>query len=115
MPTSNHSETIRLAADLVRVASVTPNDNGCQAIIAKRLKRLGFSIESLNCGEVSNLYARRGEHKPHLTFVGHTDVVPTGEASDWRYPPFSGTIADGYVHGRGAADMKGSIAAMITA
>ena len=115
MPASNYSETIRLAADLVRVASVTPNDNGCQAIIAKRLKRLGFNIESLNCGEVSNLYARRGEHKPHLTFVGHTDVVPTGAASDWRYPPFSGTIADGYVHGRGAADMKGSIAAMITA
>lgn len=115
MPTSKYSETVRLAADLVRVASVTPNDNGCQAIITERLQRLGFCIEPLNSGEVSNLYARRGERKPHLTFIGHTDVVPPGEASNWHHPPYSGTIADGFLHGRGAADMKGSIAAMVTA
>lgn len=115
MPTPKHSPTTRLASDLVRVASVTPNDNGCQSIIAERLARLGFTTESLDCGEVSNLYARRGTDRPSLIFIGHTDVVPPGEISSWRYPPFDGTLADGFLHGRGAADMKGSIAAMVTA
>ena len=76
MQSSDQSDTTRLAAQLVRVESVTPDDNGCQAIVAERLAELGFSIESLDCGAVSNLYARYGRHAPHLTFVGHTDVVP---------------------------------------
>ena len=76
---------------------------------------MGFQIETMDCGEVKNLWARKGARSPLLTFVGHTDVVPTGNESEWTYPPFSATVADGLLHGRGAADMKGSIAAIITA
>ncbi len=107
--------TIELARELIQRKSVTPEDDGCQQILAHRLKRLGYEVESLACGEVSNLWARKGSQSPHMTFVGHTDVVPTGDESEWTYPPFSATEADGMLHGRGAADMKGSIAAMITA
>ncbi len=109
------SATVDFAAALIRRASVTPCDGGCQPLIAQRLARLGFTIESFDCGEVSNLYARRGAGSPHLTFIGHTDVVPTGEPEGWRHPPFAAALADGFLHGRGAADMKGSIAAMVTA
>ncbi len=114
-PLSTDCATTELAVQLIRMASVTPCDGGCQALIAERLERLGFTIEALNFGEVSNLFARRGRGQPHLAFIGHTDVVPAGEPADWRFPPFSAAVADGFVHGRGAADMKGSIAAMITA
>ncbi len=112
---SDSFDTLALAAQLVRVPSVTPDDRGCQAQLAARLERIGFKTEALNCGAVSNLYAKRGRAAPHLTFVGHTDVVPPGDADAWLYPPFSATVADGMLYGRGAADMKGSIAAMVTA
>lgn len=107
--------TTDLAAKLIQRKSVTPNDAGCQALVAARLEPLGFKVEFFNCGAVTNLYARRGCVEPHLTFIGHTDVVPTGDPDHWQYPPFAGTCVDGYLHGRGAADMKGSVAAMITA
>ncbi len=109
------STTTNLAADLIRRASVTPKDEGCQALVAARLKALGFRVESFDCGAVANLYARHGSTEPHLTFVGHTDVVPAGDPAQWQHPPFAATIANDYLHGRGAADMKGSVAAMVTA
>ncbi len=109
------SATTELASELIQHASVTPDDGGCHALIAERLAPLGFITETFDCGDVSNLYARRGTAEPHLTFVGHTDVVPVGNMDAWRFPPFSATQADGYLHGRGAADMKGSVAAMVTA
>jgi len=112
---SQPSDTVGLAAELIKNASVTPNDEGCQTHIGARLARLGFKIERFDCAGVSNLYARYGTTDPHLTFIGHTDVVPTGELAKWQYPPFSATLADGFLHGRGAADMKGSVAAMVTA
>ena len=114
-PLTSSNSTISLAGALIARASVTPSDEGCQALIAKRLAPLGFNIESFDCDGVANLYARRGTGEPHLTFIGHTDVVPVGDTDAWQYPPFSATIADGFLHGRGAADMKGSIAAMVTA
>ncbi len=110
-----NSATIELASELIQHASVTPDDGGCQALIADRLEPLGFTTETFDCGKVSNLYARRGTAEPHLTFIGHTDVVPVGSLDAWRFPPFSATQADGFLHGRGAADMKGSVAAMVTA
>ena len=113
--TQVNSPTVALAAQLIRQQSVTPDDAGCQAILAERLRAIGFEIDTINCGQVSNIWARRGEHSPLLAFVGHTDVVPTGEASNWDYPPFSAHLANGMLHGRGAADMKGSIAAMVCA
>ena len=112
---SNETETISLARELVGRRSITPEDGGCQQIISNRLKSMGFQIETMDCGEVKNLWARKGTKSPLLTFVGHTDVVPIGNELEWTYPPFSATLADGFLHGRGAADMKGSIAAIITA
>ena len=109
------SETIQLASELVRAPSVTPNDAGCQKIIGERLLPLGFSIENMDHRDVQNIWARKGSDPPLLVFVGHTDVVPAGNEAEWTYPPFSATVANGYLHGRGAADMKGSIAAMVTA
>ena len=109
------SDTVKLAMDLIQRPSITPDDAGCQLLICERLNRLGFLIERLDSGNVSNFWARKGTAAPVLTFVGHTDVVPTGNESDWRFPPFAGQIHDGYLHGRGAADMKSSIAAMVTA
>lgn len=109
------SETIQLASELVRAPSVTPNDAGCQKIIGERLLPLGFSIENMDHRDVQNIWARKGTEPPLLVFVGHTDVVPAGNEAEWTYPPFSATVANGYLHGRGAADMKGSIAAMVTA
>ena len=112
---STETETISLARELVGRRSITPEDGGCQQIIASRLESMGFQIETMDCGEVKNLWARKGTKSPLLAFIGHTDVVPIGNESEWTYPPFSATLADGFLHGRGAADMKGSIAAIITA
>jgi succinyl-diaminopimelate desuccinylase len=109
------STTLKLAQQLIQCPSVTPDDAGCQQIIAQRLAALGFTIETLQYGDVTNLWATLGESGPLFVFAGHTDVVPTGPQEQWQYPPFSATVADGYLHGRGAADMKGSLAAMVTA
>ena len=109
------SETLELAQQLIQCPSVTPFDEGCQELIAKRLTPLGFSVETLQYQDVTNLWATLGTSGPLFVFAGHTDVVPTGPEDSWQYPPFSATVADGFLHGRGAADMKGSIAAMVTA
>ena len=109
------SPTLELARELIRRPSVTPEDAGCQALIAERLAPLGFRIEPLPFGEVTNLWARRGDTGPLLCLAGHTDVVPPGPLEDWTSPPFEPTIRDGRLYGRGAADMKGSLAAMVTA
>ena len=109
------SATLKLAQQLIQCPSETPDDAGCQQIIAQRLAALGFTIETLQYGDVTNLWATLGESGPLFVFAGHTDVVPTGPQEQWQYPPFSATVADGYLHGRGAADMKGSLAAMVTA
>lgn len=107
--------TIQLAQTLIQRDSVTPDDKGCQPLLAERLAASGFQAESMRFGEVDNLWLRRGSDAPLLVFAGHTDVVPTGPLDAWQYPPFDGRIADDYLHGRGAADMKGSLAAMVTA
>ncbi len=112
---TQHSPTIELALDLIRRPSVTPEDGGCQELIAARLAPLGFAIEPMPFGEVKNLWARRGTSRPLLVFAGHTDVVPTGPLAQWDSPPFEPEIRDGMLYGRGAADMKGSLAAMVTA
>lgn len=109
------SETLQLTRELISRPSVTPDDQGCQLLLAERLRKIGFHIEHLRFGEVDNLWARRGTSGPVLTFAGHTDVVPTGPIENWQYPPFAAEIHDGKLYGRGAADMKGSIAAMVTA
>lgn len=109
------SNTLELAKDLISRSSVTPADAGCQQLLAERLGRLGFRAEHLRFGEVDNLWLRRGDSGPLFCFAGHTDVVPTGPESKWSHPPFSATVEDGMLHGRGAADMKGSIAAFVTA
>lgn len=109
------SDSILLLTDLVQRDSVTPADKGCQSMIAARLQNCGFKIEWMNSGEVTNLWARRGTVGPLMVFAGHTDVVPTGDTQSWTSPPFSAEIIDGYLCGRGAADMKGGVAAYITA
>ena len=113
--TNPTNDSIELLVDLVQRDSVTPEDCGCQALIASRLEPLGFTIEWMNSGGVTNLWARRGTASPLMVFAGHTDVVPTGDANQWSSPPFSAEIIDGYLCGRGAADMKGGVAAFITA
>ncbi len=115
MSNQSHSHTISLLIDLVQRPSVTPEDHGCQQLIAKRLEAIGFNIEPMRHGEVDNLWARLGTQQPLCVFAGHTDVVPTGEQSAWSSPPFSAEIRNGHLYGRGAADMKGSVAAMVTA
>jgi len=109
------STTLELAKALIGRASVTPDDAGCQPLIAARLQAIGFSIESLRFGEVDNLWARRGNATPLFVFAGHTDVVPPGPQADWDSDPFTPSVRDGHLYGRGAADMKSSIAAMVTA
>ena len=107
--------TLDLAKQLISIPSVTPDDMGCQKIIAERLSNIGFNIEHLRYGEVDNLWARYGTQSPLFVFAGHTDVVPTGPIEQWRNDPFTPTIVDDVMTARGTADMKSSIAAMICA
>ncbi len=109
------SETLELAKALIARPSVTPDDHGCQEMLIEQLQPLGFHAEKMHFGEVENLWLRRGDSGPLFCFAGHTDVVPTGPVEQWTSPPFEPTIRDGELYGRGAADMKGSIAAFITA
>ncbi|EKP0277384.1 succinyl-diaminopimelate desuccinylase [Aeromonas bestiarum] len=109
------SDVIALAKDLIRRPSVTPLDEGCQTLMAERLARLGFVIEPMVFEDTTNLWARRGSEGPLFCFAGHTDVVPAGPLDKWRTPPFEPTIQDGVLYGRGAADMKGSLASMVVA
>ena len=109
------SDTLQLAKDLIARRSLTPDDAGCQDILIERLEKLGFKIERMRFGNVDNFWARRGTASPVVVFAGHTDVVPTGPVENWFSPPFEPTIRDGMLYGRGAADMKTSIAAFITA
>ncbi len=106
---------LELTKELVRRCSLTPQDAGCQALLAERLRAAGFEIEFLNFGEVTNLWARRGAAAPLLVFAGHTDVVPTGPLDQWHSDPFEPVLRDGHLYGRGAADMKSSLAAMVVA
>jgi succinyl-diaminopimelate desuccinylase len=108
-------KTVELCQQLVQIPSVTPDDGGCQAIMADRLQRLGFATEQMNFGEVSNFWATRGDGGPLFCFAGHTDVVPPGDLDKWSTDPYSGEIKDGLLFGRGSADMKGALAAMVTA
>lgn len=109
------TEVLELARELIRRPSVTPDDAGCQQRIAERLAAAGFECEHLRYGSVDNLWARHGESAPLLVLAGHTDVVPPGPLEDWDRDPFDPVIRDGVLYGRGAADMKGSLAAMILA
>lgn len=109
------SATLALTLDLIGRNSVTPADGGCQQVMAERLAAVGFTIETLNFGNVQNLWATRGSSGPVLCFAGHTDVVPTGPLEEWRSDPFKPSIRDGVLYGRGAADMKSGLAAMVTA
>ncbi|TMU23689.1 succinyl-diaminopimelate desuccinylase [Halomonas sp. ATBC28] len=119
MPTTEPeglSPTLTLAFELLSRASVTPDDEGCQELMIERLAALGFHIERLPFGDVKNFWAVRGHHGPVVAFAGHTDVVPSGPYTNWQYPPFEPCIDDeGMLCGRGAADMKGSLASMLTA
>lgn len=109
------SATLELTKDLVSRPSVTPEDFGCQQLLADRLAKIGFTIEHLRFGDTDNIWARRGTQSPVLAFAGHTDVVPTGPEQNWTSAPFEPVIRDGLLYGRGTADMKGSIAAFVTA
>jgi succinyl-diaminopimelate desuccinylase len=109
------SPTLSLAKELIARASVTPEDAGCQPLLAGRLQTVGFHTEHLRFGKVDNLWARRGDKAPLFVFAGHTDVVPTGPQAQWRSNPFEPSVRDGRLYGRGAADMKGSLAAMVVA
>ena len=112
---TNLSPTLQLATDLIRCRSVTPADDGCQQMMIKRLEAIGFKVKHLRFDDVDNFWAVRGESGPILAFAGHTDVVPTGPEQQWANPPFEPRIIDGMLHGRGAADMKGSLASMVVA
>ncbi|KWU00643.1 succinyl-diaminopimelate desuccinylase [Vibrio toranzoniae] len=109
------SPTLALAKDLISRQSVTPEDAGCQELMMNRLKALGFEIEVMVFEDTTNFWARRGTEAPLFAFAGHTDVVPAGPIEQWSTKPFEPTIVDGFLHGRGAADMKGSLASMIVA
>ncbi|MCE9634053.1 MAG: succinyl-diaminopimelate desuccinylase [Methylophilales bacterium] len=109
------SKTLELSKQLIARRSLTPDDAGCQEILIERLEKLGFNIEKMRFGNVDNFWARRGTSSPLIVFAGHTDVVPSGPESQWFSPPFEPTIRDGMLYGRGAADMKTSIAAFIVA
>ncbi|MEA3195727.1 MAG: succinyl-diaminopimelate desuccinylase [Betaproteobacteria bacterium] len=110
----DHS-ALELAKELIARKSVTPEDGGCQELLAARLSKAGFRNESMKFGDVTNLWARRGNASPVVCFAGHTDVVPTGPLSEWHSDPFVPTIREGKLYGRGAADMKSSIAAFVVA
>src|SRR5690606_3357021 len=105
------SPVLELTCELIRRPSVTPDDDGCQALLARRLQQVGFAIETLRFGEVDNLWASHGaDDGPTLVLLGHTDVVPSGPLDAWTSPPFEPAVRDGRLYGRGAADMKGSVA-----
>lgn len=106
---------IKLLSDLIRRASITPDDAGCQQLLIERLEPLGFECETMIFGDTTNLWARRGKDSPVLCFAGHTDVVPPGDVAQWSTDPFEPTIKDGQMYGRGAADMKSGLASMIVA
>lgn len=109
------SETLALTQELIRRPSVTPDDAGCMELVAARLEPLGFKAEYLNFGTTKNIWLRRGDGGPLFVFLGHTDVVPSGPAEEWRSPPFEPSLRDGRLYGRGAADMKSGVAAMTVA
>ncbi|MFW1951549.1 succinyl-diaminopimelate desuccinylase [Acinetobacter beijerinckii] len=111
----NHSDTLELSLQLLRQPSVTPVDHDCQNIMAKRLAKIGFNIENMRFDDVDNLWARRGTENPVFCFAGHTDVVPTGQLDAWNSDPFIPSIRDEKLYGRGAADMKTALAAMVVA
>ena len=109
------SATLELAKSLISRASVTPDDNGCQALMINRLEKIGFTIYPLKFGDVDNFWAVHGNNGPIFSFAGHTDVVPAGDDDAWESNPFEPTIKNGMLYGRGAADMKGSLASMVVA
>jgi succinyl-diaminopimelate desuccinylase len=109
------SPTLALTISLIEKASVTPSDGGCHQLLTSRLEAMGFVVESLPFGDVQNFWARLGTEGPVFAFAGHTDVVPPGPLEHWTSDPFAPQVRDGFLYGRGAADMKGSIAAMVTA
>jgi succinyl-diaminopimelate desuccinylase len=109
------SNTLDLTRELISRASVSPTDGGCQALMIERLRAIGFEVESLRFGPVDNFWAKRGRGSPVFCFAGHTDVVPPGPLDDWHTDPFSPVIDAGMLYGRGAADMKSGLAAMVTA
>jgi len=111
----SNSPVLALAKDLISRQSVTPEDAGCQVVMIERLKALGFEIEVMVFNDTTNFWARRGTQSPLFAFAGHTDVVPSGPLEQWHTPPFEPTIIDNHLHGRGAADMKGSLACMVVA
>ncbi len=115
MAKNTENTLLSLAKDLIARQSVTPNDAGCQAVLISRLEALGFSIESMVFEDTTNFWARRGTNAPLFAFAGHTDVVPSGPIEQWDSPPFEPSERDGFLFGRGAADMKGSLAAMVVA
>jgi succinyl-diaminopimelate desuccinylase len=115
MPEAGGEPALELAKELIGRRSITPQDGGCQALLARRLERAGFRCEPMRFGEVDNLWARRGSAHPVVCFAGHTDVVPTGPLSEWHSDPFVPTLREGKLFGRGAADMKSSIAAFVVA
>ena len=110
-----NNKTLELAKSLISRPSVTPNDKGCQAIMIDRLEKIGFKIHPLKFGDVDNFWATHGDTGPIFSFAGHTDVVPAGDDEAWKTPPFEPTVKDGLLFGRGAADMKGSLASMVVA
>ena len=102
------TRTLDIAKDLISKKSITPNDAGCQDLLIRHLNLLGFTIENMNYGDVRNFYSKRGTNSPLVVFAGHTDVVPTGPEDKWQSPPFTPTVTDNKLYGRGAADMKSS-------
>lgn len=110
-----NADTLALTQELIARASVTPVDGGCQQLMQDRLAAAGFKVEKMSFGSVENFWATRGSGAPVLCFAGHTDVVPTGPLEEWRTEPFKPTLKDGRLYGRGAADMKSGLAAMVTA
>ncbi|QKX18742.1 succinyl-diaminopimelate desuccinylase [Microbulbifer sp. YPW1] len=107
--------TVKLTCDLISKKSVTPEDAGCMELMLERLEKIGFKTEHLRFGDTDNFWSVRGEEGPLFAFAGHTDVVPTGPEENWQYPPFEPQVVNGMLYGRGAADMKGSLAAMVVA
>ncbi len=115
MPADHEVPEIQLLCELIRRPSITPDDSGCQEVLAQRLRAMGFECETMQFGDVTNLWARRGSAAPLLCFAGHTDVVPPGDEAEWDTNPFEPVVKDGLIFGRGSADMKSGLAAMIIA